>query len=104
MNNVNKFYDYQELRKKYNKTRLSNYPRLDDLWFKVKLFRKMNNMYFSRTPESDSLYRRRNRLVIMVLSGAFYYKTSNNIFNRIEFDILTNNKGIIKKLVNLYLY
>ncbi len=99
MNNVNIFYDYQEIRNKYNKSKLSNYPKLDDLWFKLNLFRKMNNMYFSRTPESDSLYRRRNRLIILVLSGVFYYKTSKNIFNRIEFEILTNTNSFMMKLV-----
>ena len=40
---------------------------------------------------------RRNRLVILMLSGLFYYKTSSSIFNRIEVEILSRG-SMLKKL------
>jgi len=70
------------------------------LWFKYKLFRRFYREYLSRTPESDSLYRRRNRLIILISSSLFYFKTANKIFHRIELDIFSTYKGFsIRKLI-----
>lgn len=92
-NKVNDFYIFDELR---TNTRTS----LDKMWFKYKIFRKFYREYLSRTPESDSLYRRRNRLIILITSSLFYLKTANKIFHRIELDIFSTYKGFsIKKLV-----
>jgi hypothetical protein len=111
MNNhhISKFYNIEEIKAKYKNLANSdgdntNYKKsifgmlyLNDLWFRFKIFRKMQKEYFSRTPESDSLYRRRNRLIILILSGLFYYKTSPGIFNRIEVEILAKG-SMLKKL------
>ncbi len=98
---MNKYYEIDEIRRGYRKDWLSNYPRLEELVFKLNLFRRMNRIYFKRTPESDSLYRRRNRLIILSWSCFFYYKTNKNIFERVEFEILTQS-GILNKIVNIF--
>jgi hypothetical protein len=59
----------------------------------------MYSLYFSRTPESDSLYRRRNRLIVLGISTFFYLKTSKQIFSKVEFEILMRG-SFYKKLVN----
>jgi hypothetical protein len=68
------------------------------LLIKFKLFYTINRTYFNRTPESDSLYRRRNRLIILGMTCLFYYQTSNSIFSKIEFKILAE-RSLTKKLV-----
>lgn len=98
---MNKHYDIQEIRRKYKNDWQAKYPRIEDFIFKFNLFRKLNKIYFSRTPESDSLYRRRNRLIILGWSGFFYYKTNKSMFERVEFEILTQS-GIFNKLVITY--
>ena len=69
------------------------------VWFKYKLFSKFYRDYYSRTPESDSLYRRRNRLLILFASIFFYYKTSKGVFNRIEVDLFSLTHGRAAKLI-----
>ena len=106
-NQISKYYDIEDLKEKYKslseengKSQIEakrNLRFFKGLWFNFKIFRKMQTEYFSRTPESDSLYRRRNRLVILVFSGLFYYKTSSSIFNRIEVEIFSRG-SLIKKL------
>jgi hypothetical protein len=98
MNN-NKFYDFNEINKKFKNKKINWY---DDYLFKLKLFNRMKNIYFARTPESDSLYRRRNRLIILVFSCLFYVKTQNGIFEKVEFDLLSQNKAFMNKLVYLF--
>ncbi len=39
-----------------------------DKLFKYKLFKKFQKQYFKLTPESDSLYRRRNKLILFFIS------------------------------------
>jgi hypothetical protein len=90
-------YNFEELRIK-NKSN-TKFPKLNNIIFKYKIFRKFYWDYFSRTPESDSLYRRRNRLMILVLSGIFYYKTSSKIFNRIELEIFSMHRGFSMKKI-----
>ena len=63
--------------------------------FKLKLFWRMNNNWFKNTPESDSLYRRRNRLIIIVLSSIWYFKSVNSVFDRIEIKVLSKNRFIV---------
>jgi hypothetical protein len=97
-NKVEQFYNIEEIRLKAKRTNLP--PVLDRFFFKYLLFRKFYRDYMSRTPESDSLYRRRNRLVILFTSGFFYYKTNKGIFNRIELEIFSTHKGFsFKKLI-----
>jgi len=111
-NNISKYYNIDEIKEKYkslaHKTEINQLPSkmsifnsLTDnkIWFRFKIFRKMQKEYFNRTPESDSLYRRRNRLLILILSGLFYYKTSYGIFNRTEVEILS--KGSLLKKISI---
>jgi hypothetical protein len=98
-NELLKFYNFEDLRKNElnTKTRLPTF--INTYYFKYHLFRKFYRDYMSRTPESDSLYRRRNRLIILTTSGFFYYKTSKGIFNRIELEIFSTHKGFsLRKL------
>jgi hypothetical protein len=63
---------------------LNKFLRLKLIFFKYKLFSSFYKDYYSRTPESDSLYRRRNRLIILFSSIFFYFKTASGVFNRME--------------------
>lgn len=47
----------------------------DNIIFKLKLFHKLQKNFFRNTPESDSLYRRRNKLIILGISIAYYSYT-----------------------------
>jgi hypothetical protein len=85
-----KYYDVDKVKTKYG-------IKENDYVTKLNLFRHLRREYFKRTPESDSLYRRRNRLVVLAMSGLFYYKTSNNIFNRIQVEIFSK-KSLLPKL------
>lgn len=69
-----------------NKTFIPTNNNFKNILFKYKLFSSFYKDYFSRTPESDSLYRRRNRLLVLFSSLFLYIKTCNNIFNRFEVD------------------
>ena len=71
--------------------------------FKSNFFYKMYSLYFSRTPESDSLYRRRNRLIVLGISSFFYLKTSKEIFSKVELEILMKG-NFYKKLVRKIFY
>lgn len=94
---LHKFYNIEEIRKSGSNSRLPNF--MQNYYFKYKIFRKFYRDYMSRTPESDSLYRRRNRLIILTASGCFYYKTSKGIFNRIEVEIFSSHQGFsLRKL------
>jgi len=73
----------------------------ENLKFKSKLFYDVYSIYFSRTPESDSLYRRRNRLIVLGISSLFYYQTSKEIFSRIEIEILIKG-SFVRKLVKFF--
>jgi hypothetical protein len=68
------------------------------LFSELKLFNKMKNIYFKRTPESDSLYRRRNRLIILASSCLFYYNTNKLVFKRFEMKVLLKG-GFLNKIV-----
>lgn len=94
---MKEYYDLNEIRKQHDKGKIFLNKTMDDFIFKLKLFNRLNGIYFSRTPESDSLYRRRNRLIILSLTIVFYYKTSNEIFNRIELKLLSQ-RSLFKKL------
>jgi hypothetical protein len=83
----------------FNGENMAKRTTLQEYLFELRLFNKMKGIYFQRTPESDSLYRRRNRLVILALSGLFYYKTSRHIFDKFELKVLMSGKGIFSKLV-----
>lgn len=61
----------------------------------------MYSIYFSRTPESDSLYRRRNRLIVLGISSFFYLKTSKEIFSKVELEILMKG-SFYRKLVKIF--
>ena len=63
--------------------------------FKLKLFRIMQKKYMANTPESDSLYRRRNKLVMLGASFIFYSYTHKHID---EYKILIKSR-INKKLI-----
>jgi hypothetical protein len=91
--NKKEYYEIEEFLKSNNS---NNLP------FKLKLFIRMNNIYFKRTPESDSLYRRRNRLVVLFLSLGFYFKTANGVFSNIELKLLTSG-SFMKKMVRILL-
>src|ERR1700712_5530627 len=73
---TSKYYNIEEIRKKHA---VDNNKFYHNLLFKFKLFRKLNNLYFNRTPESDSLYRRRNSLIILTASVSFYLYTQKGI-------------------------
>ncbi len=90
--NTKTYYNIDDLRGKKTNP-------IDKLWFKYKIFRKFYRDYYSRTPESDSLYRRRNRLIILFSSIFCYYKTSPGVFNRIEVDLYSLSKGRAAKLI-----
>lgn len=49
------------------------------LFFKVSLFRKLQQDYFKNTPESDSLYRRRNKLILFGASISYFLYSHRNI-------------------------
>jgi hypothetical protein len=111
-NNTSKFYNINELKEKYKflalnmennqslyKKGIFNSLTENNFCFQFKIFRKMQKEYFYRTPESDSLYRRRNRLIILIISGLFYYKTSYGIFQRTEVEILS--KGSLLKKISI---
>jgi hypothetical protein len=95
-NKVNKYYNFNEIKEKYTK-KPNTYSK--SILFKLNIFNKMQKEYFERTPESDSLYRRRNRLIILFFSGLFYYKTSAQIFNRIEIEIFSGGSFFRKMLI-----
>jgi hypothetical protein len=88
-------YDFNEINKRVKGKSNS----LDELFFELKLFNRMKNIYFKRTPESDSLYRRRNRLIILASSCLFYWQTNKYIFEKYEMVILTTSKSTLNKLV-----
>ena len=85
----------------YEIDKFLNDNKSNSFLFKLKLFKKMNNIYFSRTPESDSLYRRRNRLLVLFLSLGFYFKTANGVFSNIELKLLASEK-VTRKMVRKY--
>ncbi len=100
-NNSHKYYNIEDIKSAYNKENISPFNRyINSNIFKLKLFRNLNKIYFKRTPESDSLYRRRNRLIIMLMSTIFYFQTSTGIFSRIELDIYAS-KTLLRKTVIL---
>lgn len=82
-NYKNKLYQANQITSKLNKIYSS-------LYFQLRVFKRFYCDYFKRTPESDSLYRRRNRLIILASSGLFYYKTASGIFDRIELEIFSS--------------
>lgn len=95
---MKEFYDFNEIRKKNGSIKPYLPDTIDRFLFKIKLFNRLNRIYFSRTPESDSLYRRRNRLIILGFSCLFYYKTSKEIFNKFELALLAQ-QSFLKKLL-----
>jgi hypothetical protein len=91
--NVEEFYD---IKKQLFHGR--NYSNLSYFKFKLKLFWRMNNSWFYSTPESDSLYRRRNRLIVIIMSLAWYFKTASSIFDRVELKVITGSSNIVLKI------
>lgn len=51
----------------------------NSLLFKINLFRKLEQDYFEKTPESDSLYRRRNKLILFGVSISYFLYSHRNI-------------------------
>ena len=99
-NKVKKYYDIEEIKNLHLHHSVDKFKYFHTLYFKYLIFKKFYRNYFSRTPESDSLYRRRNRLIILFSSTFFYYKSSQGIFNRVELEIFSMNHGFsLKKLI-----
>lgn len=92
-NKTNLYYNY----KKYL-SQNKEYSSLKYYLFKLKLFWRMNNSWYKTTPESDSLYRRRNRLIIILMSVIWYFKSADSIFNRVELKVLSKNSRIVRLL------
>lgn len=62
---------------------------LNETLFKLKLFRKQQKIYFKNTPESDSLYRRRNKLILFGI-GLLGYTITHKWIN--DYKILFSNR------------
>ena len=86
----NEYYEIKEILK------FKEYSNLRYYLFKLKLFWRMNNLWFNITPESDSLYRRRNRLIIILLSCVWYLKSVDSIFKRVEIVVISKNSFIVR--------
>jgi hypothetical protein len=90
-NKINQSYDL----KKYL-FQGKEFSRFNYYKFKLKLFWRMNNNWYKTTPESDSLYRRRNRLIIIIMSVLWYLRSADSIFNRVELKVLSKNSKTVR--------
>ena len=62
---------------------------VNNKYFEFKLFRKLQKSYFKNTPDSDSLYRRRNKLILFGFSIIGYSITHSWVD---EYRILFSNR------------
>lgn len=102
--NENIFYNIEEVKNYYKNNHLTKHNPyqlnfLNSYLFRFRIFIKFYKDYINRTPESDSLYRRRNRLIVLLISGIFYIQTASGIFNRIEVEIFRRKKLFPIKLL-----
>ncbi len=90
-NKINQYYDIKKYLYQGKEFSRFNYYK-----FKTKLFWRMNNSWYKTTPESDSLYRRRNRLIIIIMSVLWYFRSADSIFNRVELKVLSKNSKTVR--------